>query len=210
VNGVPLVVIECKSPTLGETWQHEALDQLARYQELDEKYRELGAPRLFHTVQLTIATCLQDAVYGTTTTPERFYARWKEPWPHELDAIERELGRKATPQDVLLYGLLTPEALLDVVRNFMLFEVDSATGRTLKKLPRYQQYTAVNKAIDRARAQGEPFRARRRGVAHAGVGQEHHHALARAQAAARRGEREPDHPHRHRPPRPRRPDLGHF
>src|SRR5580692_7759157 len=33
VNGVPLVVVECKSPTLGEAWKSEAIEQLARYQE---------------------------------------------------------------------------------------------------------------------------------------------------------------------------------
>ncbi|MFO0692913.1 MAG: type I restriction endonuclease subunit R [Polyangiales bacterium] len=156
VNGIPLVVIECKSPTLGEGWQHEALDQLARYQELSEKYRELGAPKLFHSVQLCIATCLQDAVYGTVTTPERVYARWKDPYPHELAAIEKELGRAPTPQDVLFYGMLTPEALLDIVRNFVLFERDTSSGRTIKKVPRYQQLLAVNKAIARSRTKGSP------------------------------------------------------
>jgi type I restriction enzyme R subunit len=51
VNGIPLVVIECKSPTLGEGWKLEALDQFSRYQEQDDKYRELGIPRLFETVR---------------------------------------------------------------------------------------------------------------------------------------------------------------
>lgn len=157
VNGIPLVVIECKSPTIGEKWEHEAIDQLTRYQELAEKYRELGAPRLFHSVQLCVATCLQDAVYGTVTTPERMYARWKDPWPHELAAIEKALGRAATPQDVLFYGMLTPEGLLDVVRNFVVFERDTSSGRTVKKVPRYQQFAAVNKAIDRARTHGAPL-----------------------------------------------------
>jgi type I restriction enzyme R subunit len=157
VNGVPLAVIECKSPTIGEKWEHEAIDQLLRYQELVEKYRDLGAPRLFHSVQLCVATCLQDAVYGTVATPERFYLRWKEPWPHELAAIEKQLGRPATPQDVLFYGMLTPEALLDLVRHFVVFEKDVAIGRTIKKVPRYQQFAAVNKAIDRARTHSAPL-----------------------------------------------------
>ncbi|MCB9627690.1 MAG: type I restriction endonuclease subunit R [Sandaracinaceae bacterium] len=157
VNGVPLAVIECKSPTIGDKWEHEAIDQLLRYQELAEKYRDLGAPRLFQSVQLCVATCLQDAVYGTVSTPERFYLRWKEPWPHELAAIEKELGRKPTPQDVLLYGMLTPETLLDLVRNFVVFEKDVSTGKTVKKVPRYQQFAAVNKAIDRARTHSTPL-----------------------------------------------------
>lgn len=31
VNGMPLVIIECKSPTLGEAWKLDALDQFSRY-----------------------------------------------------------------------------------------------------------------------------------------------------------------------------------
>lgn len=156
VNGIPLVVIECKSPTLGDKWQHEAIDQLLRYQELSEKYRDLGAPKLFQTVQLCIVTCLQDALYGTMGTPERFYLRWKEPWPHELAAIEAALGRPATPQDVLVYGMLSPDNLVDLVRNFVVFERDPHSGKSIKKVPRYQQYSAVNKAVLRARTGTEP------------------------------------------------------
>lgn len=46
VNGIPLVVIECQSPTLGEGWKKEATEQFSRYQELDERYHLLGAPKL--------------------------------------------------------------------------------------------------------------------------------------------------------------------
>ncbi len=51
VNGIPLAVIECKSPTLGEKWRDDAVKQLHRYQESDEKFRGEGAPKLFHTAQ---------------------------------------------------------------------------------------------------------------------------------------------------------------
>ena len=68
VNGIPLVVIECKSPTLGEGWKAEAIDQFSRYQELESRYRELGAPKLFEPVQLLVATCGHAASYGTVTT----------------------------------------------------------------------------------------------------------------------------------------------
>jgi type I restriction enzyme R subunit len=67
------------SPTLGEGWKHEAIDQFSRYQELDDKYRELGAPRLFETVQVLVATCLQDAVYGTSPRPSASTREWKDP-----------------------------------------------------------------------------------------------------------------------------------
>src|SRR5688572_9995335 len=81
-NGIPLAVIECKSPTLGEGWKAEAIDQFSRYQELEGRYRDLGHPKLFESVQLLVATCGQAACYGTVTTPHRFYAEWKTMWPN--------------------------------------------------------------------------------------------------------------------------------
>jgi type I restriction enzyme, R subunit len=42
VNGIPMGIIECKSPTLGEGWKHEAVDQFSRYQEIGDLERELG------------------------------------------------------------------------------------------------------------------------------------------------------------------------
>lgn len=150
VNGVPLAIIECKSPTLGEGWKFEAIDQLARGQELSDNYRELGIPKLFETAQVLVATCGKSAVYGTVTTPHRFYVEWKTPWPMTTGDLRELLGREPSVQDVTLAGLLAPANLLDLVRNFVVFERDAATGRTIRKLCRYQQFAAVNKAIERA------------------------------------------------------------
>jgi type I restriction enzyme R subunit len=162
VNGIPLAVVECKSPTLGEGWKAEAIDQFARYQELDDRYRELGAPRLFYTVQVLVAACREAAVYGTVTTPYRFYAEWKTPWPMDTTALGALVGREPTAQDVALAGLLAPANLLDLTRNFVVFEQDESTSKTVRKVCRYQQFTAVNKAIERARKGKTP--AQRGGV----------------------------------------------
>lgn len=151
VNGIPLAVVECKSPTLGEGWKHEALEQFSRYQELSDAYRELGAPRLFETVQVLVATCSQAAVYGTVTTPHRYFAEWKTHWPLTESQLERLTGAPPVPQDVTLAGLLAPGNLLDLVRNFVVFEIDADSGRKVRKLARYQQFNAVNKALSRAR-----------------------------------------------------------
>ena len=156
VNGIPLVVIECKSPTLGETWKTEAIEQLSRYQELDPKYRELGAPRLFEPVQILVASCGQRALYGTVTTPHRFYAEWKTLWPSDEATFEKRHGRAPSGQEVLFEGMLAPRNLLDIVRNFVVFERDQATGKTIRKLCRYQQFGAVNKAITRAAKAKKP------------------------------------------------------
>jgi type I restriction enzyme R subunit len=156
VNGIPLAVIECKSPTLGESWKSEAIDQFSRYQEVEARYRELGYPRLFEPVQVIVATCGQAACYGTVTTPHRFYAEWKTMWPVNEADLARTMGRAPSAQEVLFQGMLTPEHLLDLVQNFVVFERDAATGRTIRKLCRYQQFAAVNKAIARARAAKKP------------------------------------------------------
>jgi type I restriction enzyme R subunit len=156
VNGIPLVVIECKSPTLGEKWLHEAVEQFHRYQELGEKYRDLGVPALFRTTQLLVATCGQAASLGTVATPQRFFAEWKTAYPFREDDLAKKLGREPTPQDVLFHGVLRPENLLDLVRNFVAFERDASTGKVVRKVPRYQQFRAVNRAVERAAGAKKP------------------------------------------------------
>ena len=151
VNGIPLAVVECKNPGLGDGWKHEALEQLDRYQEGSDRHKELGAPRLFQSAQLLIATCGQGAVYGTVGTPARSYLSWKEPYPMTIAEVGQLVGKdEPSPQDVTLASLLAPENLLDIVRNFVTFERDAATGKVVKKVPRYQQFRAVNNAMKRA------------------------------------------------------------
>ena len=154
VNGLPLAVVECKSPTIGDAWKAEAVKQLRRYQEADTRWKDQGAPRLFEAAQILIGACGERAVYGTVGTPERFFLEWKEPYPLGVKQLGRKLGRAPTPQDVLLYGLLEPRNLLDVVRNFVVFEVEG--GRTVRKLARYKQFVAVNEAMRRIRTARKP------------------------------------------------------
>lgn len=154
VNGIPLAVIECKSPTLGDKWLDEAVRQMLRYQEVGSEYKGLGAPRLFETAQLVIATCGQAASYGTVCTPQRFWAEWKEPHPLSIDELGKKLGRKPSAQDVLLYGLLEPRNLLDLTKNFVVFEAER--GRTIRKVGRYKQFIAVNRSIERAQTAKRP------------------------------------------------------
>jgi len=153
-NGIPLAVIECKSPTIGDKWLHEGVRQLLRYQEATDEYRGLGAPRLFETVQLVIATCGERAVFGTVGTPQRFWAEWKVPYPLTVAELGKRLGRKPTGQDIALYGLLEPKNLLDHVRNFVVFDTES--GKSIRKAARYKQFIAVNKAIERIRTAKKP------------------------------------------------------
>ena len=154
VNGVPLAVIECKSPTIGDAWKAAAVTQLRRYQEADSRWKDQGAPKLFETAQVLIAACGEGAVYGTVGTLERFFLEWKEPYPLGAAQLGERLGRAPTPQDILLYGLLEPGNLLDVVRNFVVFETEG--GRAVRKLTRYKQFIAVNEALRRIGSARKP------------------------------------------------------
>ena len=154
LNGLPLAVIECKSPTIGDTWKAEAVKQLHRYQEASSHWKDQGAPKLFEAAQVLIATCGERAAYGTVGTSERFFLEWKEPYPVTVKQLAEKLKRTPTPQDILLYGLLEPRNLLDIVRNFVVFEVDG--GRTVRKLTRYKQFIAVTEAMRRIRTARKP------------------------------------------------------
>ena len=164
VNGVPLAIIECKAPTLGAEWLHDATEQLERYQELGERWRQQGAPPLFHTVQIVVAACGVDARYGTACTPGRWFLPWKSTHPlpeaRLTSLVQEKCARDVIQQDTLIAGLLAPANLLDIARNFVAFEPEG--GRRVKKVARYQQYRAVNKAIERIMTAKDP--ARRGGV----------------------------------------------
>lgn len=155
INGVLLGVIECKSPTLRDPLA-DAIGQLQRYQEQDGDQRGLGAPRLFHTAQILVGTCGGSARCGTVGTPRRGYAEWKVPHPLTIDRLEALIGRSAQPQDVLLAGLFQPENLLDLVQNYLIFEV--VDGSAVRKLARYPQFLATDLAMRRIAAETGPRR----------------------------------------------------
>ena len=69
VNGLPLAIIECKSPTIGDGWKSEAVQQLHRYQELGSRWKNQGAPKVFEAAQILIGTCGERAVYGHRRHP---------------------------------------------------------------------------------------------------------------------------------------------
>src|SRR2546427_10178836 len=96
-----------------------------RYQEATPEFRELGAPRFCESLQIIIGTCGAKAVYGTVGTPKRLYGEWKAPYPRSVEQLTQDLGRPPTAQDVILYGLLQPANLLDIMRTFTVFERES-------------------------------------------------------------------------------------
>ena len=148
VNGIPLVVIECKSPYINEPIA-QAVDQLQRYaNQRDSVAAEEGNERLFRTSQLVVATSFDEARLGTFTSKTVHYLEWKDTAPVAMSEVAEALGKKElSSQERLVAGVLRPEHLLDIARHFALFmQVD---GRTIKVAPRYQQFRAVREAVHR-------------------------------------------------------------
>lgn len=141
INGIPVVAIECKAPA-DQHGMSKAVGDLLAYQKPDE-----GVVRLFHTVQLCMGLKRTDARFGTVCTPLNRYSEWKSYCPVTKQEWERRLGREPTAQDRQLVGMLAKETLLDLIRNFVVF--DRQGGKLVKKVTRYQQFEAVNETIRR-------------------------------------------------------------
>lgn len=150
VNGIPLVVIECKSRHRKDPLV-KAIDQLRRYANQRKPASREGIEKLFDFNQLTIATSGDQARLATFTAGARHYGRWRTTEPVSETDVCTELGvPKLSAQQTLVAGVLRPEHLLDIIRNFVIFNDES--GKLIKIGPRYQQFRAVNRAIDRLRS----------------------------------------------------------
>ena len=147
VNGLPLVVMEAKSPSLLDVWKTQAVRQLRRYQEAGPEWHGTGAPELFHTNLLCVAHCGAAAAYATLGAPENAYVEWKSVLPYTEAEVRRRFGVEPEGQARLIVGLLAPSTLLDILRDYVVYEPQG--GKLVKKLPRYQQYRAVRAALER-------------------------------------------------------------
>lgn len=170
VNGIPLVVIECKSNAIKSPVE-EGISQHLRNQQED------GIRDLYVYSNLLLSLAVSDAKYATTSTPAKFWSVWKEQFRTEKEkqvyeqalydlkqaelpedsntAVFKsrywstikyfsELGkleRAVTEQDRLLYNLCRPERLLELMFRFVLYD------EGVKKVTRYQQYFAITKTI---------------------------------------------------------------
>lgn len=147
VNGLPLAVIECKSPYITSPVA-EGVNQLRRYANLRLPHEDEGAEKLFWYNQLMVSTARDSAKVGTISSSGSHYGEWKDAYPNTDGDLMVMCGETdATAQMRLLAGMFTPSALLDLIRNFIIYE--PVDGRLIKKVARYQQYRAVNKVIER-------------------------------------------------------------
>lgn len=164
INGIPFVVIENKKSS---TDVLDAINQMIRNQGPDY------SPKFFIYPQLLIATNGKDLRYGTTGTPAEFYANWREKdqSAEEVDdkvhnlisnkiddklyaqilldlngcthGHTQRLDRKPTEQDRSTIALLDKTRLLNITKNYILYDAAQ------KKVMRYQQFFAINRALKR-------------------------------------------------------------
>ena len=145
INGIPLVIIECKSPRLSEPMT-EGIDQLRRYMNVRSEGGKEGMERLFYTNLLAMCISRDEARYGTIYAKQEHYGVWKDPFPLTEPQLELKIGSK-TAQDILLHTVLEKSRLLDILKNFTVYEQDG--NRTIKKSCRYQQFRAVQRTMER-------------------------------------------------------------
>jgi len=170
VNGIPLVCIEAKRPDPHNPHKDmlkEGISQHLRNQGVAE------IPHLFAYSQLLLSVNGLDGRYGTTRTPAKFWALWREELLNDdiFDAIKNMALSESqaaqlfahrpawmrqyfdnqaaqgkllvTGQDKLIVSLLQPERLLEFMRFFILFDKKSG-----KIAARYQQYFGIKKLVD--------------------------------------------------------------
>lgn len=160
VNGLPLVVVEAKSPAVTDPIA-TAIDQMRRYANRRVPEKNEGAERLFWTNHLLVATDYYDARVGAVTARPDDFLPWRSVKPVGIehtrvanDEACREIGKASgtelAQQEVLAAGLLRPAYLLDALRSFTVY-MTTDEGVRIKIVPRYQQFRSVHIALQRLR-----------------------------------------------------------
>jgi len=143
VNGIPLVVIECKAPSIRNPIPEAVEKNFARYQSRGHGYEKL----MFYN-HLLIATCGDLARHGSIGADVNHYARWSEAHPFTNEELLKLCNRKRLrEQEILIAGMLSKSHLLDLLKNYVLYEVDN--NKKIKKVAKHQQYRVVTKAVNR-------------------------------------------------------------
>jgi len=143
VNGLPLVVAELKNPVDENATIKSAYNQIQTYKSV--------IPSLFAYNAFCIISDGLEAKAGTISAGLTRFMSWKS------SDGRSEASKLISRMETLVHGMLNPTTLLDLIRNFIVYEkntkVDSKTQittiETVKKLAAYHQYYAVNKAVER-------------------------------------------------------------
>lgn len=130
VNGLPLVVVELKSPSREETDASDAYRQLRNYMH--------EIPCLFTYNAVCVMSDMTHSKAGTITSGEDRYMEWKT----KDGSYE---NTQYAQFDTFFEGLFEKSRFLDILKNFICFNVDGEN--TFKILAGYHQYFAVKRAV---------------------------------------------------------------
>ena len=134
INGMPLVLMDLKSPSKDEVGVENAYKQIRNYIK--------DIPSLFYYNAICVISDLSSNKAGTITSGLDRFMDWKC-----KDGSKEESG--FAEFETFYEGMFQKKRLLDILKNFILFS-GTGTGR-FKVLAGYHQYFAVRKAIERAK-----------------------------------------------------------
>jgi type I restriction enzyme R subunit len=137
INGVPIAIFELKNPTIEEATIQTAYQQLQDYKK--------DIPEIFKYNQILAISDLVEAKYGTISASWEWFKKWRG-----IEDPDEKL-KGVSELEVLVKGIFQKSRLLDIIKNFIVFEVDSEkdVSKFTKKICLYHQYFGVNKAIQR-------------------------------------------------------------
>lgn len=179
VNGLPLAVIEAKSPYVTNPMEN-GINQLCRYANRRAPHEDEGVERLFWYNQLMVCTHRDQARVGTISSKVEHYLEWKDAYPFteaqvaaaaNVDTLQstidasvhqRQIGvaEQAVPYEALLNNPVVANSqqilLAGLFSHANFLDViqnftlyEPVDGRVIKKIARYQQFRAVHKTIHR-------------------------------------------------------------
>ena len=139
VNGIPLVVVEAKTPVRSsQTWLDAAV-------QIHEDY-ERNVPELFVPNVVSIATEGKEFRYGSIGLPLDLWGPWRIDAGTEMPALKRI--------EHAVDSMLRPHVVLDLLGSFTAYATDKKKRR-IKIVARHQQYEATNQIVERVVA-GHP------------------------------------------------------
>lgn len=134
INGLPLVLMELKSPSKDEVGAENAYNQIRNYMQ--------DIPSIFYYNAICVISDLSTNKAGTITSGLDRFMEWKtKDGSYENTAYAQF--------DTFYEGLFQKERLLDIIKNFICFS--ESNQQLIKILAGYHQYFAVKKAVEKAK-----------------------------------------------------------
>ena len=134
INGMPLVLMELKSPSKDEVDAENAYNQIRNYMQ--------DIPSMFNYNAICVISDLTTNKAGTITSGLDRFMEWKtKDGSYENTAYAQF--------DTFYEGMFQPERLLDIIKNFICFSMEQ--GKEFKILAGYHQYFAVKRAVEKAK-----------------------------------------------------------